>query len=819
MEELHGLKYVRFSEVEDKFLTYFKNKNLIPIIGAGFSKGSQAVMGIVPDRENCIKDMLRYIKETDKELAEELKEAPFQEIATVFMGNVSKNNQRKYIKDCYTQVKLDEYKKLFLDIDWWYIYTLNIDDAIENNSKYKEIININKKFVLKNNIKHVRKLHGDANSFTKYDDDDSRIIFSQEEYIQSINKNKFLLNALKTDYESNNLLFVGCSLKDEFDILSIVDKINSQTDIMIVQKEKYNRRESETIKKYKINTVILVDDYDEFYQDIYRVWQNSTVICSSEWLKPLKYEDIDILEPRYDIDKEYLFYGGEIQKNQKLVFPSFFIDREIDKVSEMLKSHNVIVLYGGICSGKTYYIYGLAKKISNRDVYIVSSKTRINDDVLKEILDKRNILLLIDTNVLTSNQMSYIIEHRNKLHDKDNCIVMALHRNDQTFDDKLSMMEEQEKDSFTKKFTIHPKLNNDESREFKNKLYRIEITGFDPDETLINNIIDMSERNNIGNKFQDIKPQFYTNSQIAAMIILAIDKKIYLANAINFDIKDDLECAVKISQGLISVEKTKLLEKNALDTSAIKYVLYADFWLLKNMREFAKSLPNHTKIIEAYEYIIDKILIIYGEPDIKYSNNKIYREYIKFDNINKIFNWNKNDNANINLICKIYEKLTPKLYLEPNFMHQMAKCYIRCAYCNEDIKEKEDFLNKAFRTVNVAISTFAERYKESQNDKVKISHDHALYTLGVIMTNIAKVKKYDDLKVNEKAIDALYNAFISSNNSYQYLKNDKELDKGNAVMDLINIFWKKMEMNADILESCINCMRKLRYLKGVMNPN
>lgn len=169
------------------------------------------MMGIVPDRDNCRKDMLRYIKETDKELAEDLKEAPFQEIASAFIRNVSKVNQRKYIQDYYTKGQLYEYKKLFLDIDWWYIYTLNIDDAIENNSKYREVININREFILLNNRKYVRKLHGDANSFINYDDDNSMIIFSQEEYIQSINKNKFLLNALKTDYESNNLLFVGCS--------------------------------------------------------------------------------------------------------------------------------------------------------------------------------------------------------------------------------------------------------------------------------------------------------------------------------------------------------------------------------------------------------------------------------------------------------------------------------------------------------------------------------------------------------------------------------------------------------------------------------
>ena len=44
---------------------------------------------------------------------------------------ISKEEQRKYLRNNFTKVKLNGEKKKFLEIDWPYIYTLNADDAIE----------------------------------------------------------------------------------------------------------------------------------------------------------------------------------------------------------------------------------------------------------------------------------------------------------------------------------------------------------------------------------------------------------------------------------------------------------------------------------------------------------------------------------------------------------------------------------------------------------------------------------------------------------------------------------------------------------------
>ena len=58
----------------------------------------------------------------------------------LFIIRRSKEEQRKYLRDNFTKVELNEEKKKFLEIKWPYVYTLNIDDAIERNSGYENVV-------------------------------------------------------------------------------------------------------------------------------------------------------------------------------------------------------------------------------------------------------------------------------------------------------------------------------------------------------------------------------------------------------------------------------------------------------------------------------------------------------------------------------------------------------------------------------------------------------------------------------------------------------------------------------------------------------
>ena len=114
-----------------------------------------------------------------------------------------------------------DYRKQFLDIDWPYIYSLNIDDAIENSSVYSKVILPNREFrsELLNEEKCVIKLHGDVNELVTYKVADK--VFSSKEYALSIERNATILGMLRNDFRNQNILFIGCSLDDEMDLKSI----------------------------------------------------------------------------------------------------------------------------------------------------------------------------------------------------------------------------------------------------------------------------------------------------------------------------------------------------------------------------------------------------------------------------------------------------------------------------------------------------------------------------------------------------------------------------------------------------------------------
>ena len=78
----------------------------------------------------------------DEEEVEELKRCSFSEVADLYESDdyVSSDERRQYIKKSFKGVKLNEPRISFKKIEWPYIYTLNIDDGIEENSRFKQVI-------------------------------------------------------------------------------------------------------------------------------------------------------------------------------------------------------------------------------------------------------------------------------------------------------------------------------------------------------------------------------------------------------------------------------------------------------------------------------------------------------------------------------------------------------------------------------------------------------------------------------------------------------------------------------------------------------
>lgn len=209
-------------ETKDFFIDAFSNKDLIPILGAGFSCGMQARgKNKIPSGSKLKEDMIDFILAERKNFTKQaLKEKDFSWVAERFF----KCNEEKVIEYFYqhfTGIKFTgENKKKFLnEIDWSYVYTLNIDTAIENSDGNWEVFYPNEEFIDTSvyDKKKLYKIHGDINLFYKTKDID-KLILSQNQYLKSIRTNSLFHDKLSADCAGHNLLYIGCSLDDEIDI-------------------------------------------------------------------------------------------------------------------------------------------------------------------------------------------------------------------------------------------------------------------------------------------------------------------------------------------------------------------------------------------------------------------------------------------------------------------------------------------------------------------------------------------------------------------------------------------------------------------------
>ena len=126
------------------------------------------------------------------------------------------------------------------EIEWQYIYTLNIDTGIENTNKNKwEVFYPNKDFDEHKNFggkKKLYKIHGDASRFIKTMDY-NEMILTESQYISSLDENKKFHDMLSADCENKNILYIGCSLDDEIDIKY---SVLSDTNRNFKEKETYS---------------------------------------------------------------------------------------------------------------------------------------------------------------------------------------------------------------------------------------------------------------------------------------------------------------------------------------------------------------------------------------------------------------------------------------------------------------------------------------------------------------------------------------------------------------------------------------------------
>ena len=139
---MNDMKIFEMHEGIEFLVNGILSNTVVPVIGAGFTAGSKASNGEVPDGKT-LKDIMRNCIKEHSAIYTDIDNLTFKELSEIFFDaeEVPASCSLKLLKDLFTGVKLPKYKISFLEC-WKYIYTINIDDAIEKKYKFYCCINI-----------------------------------------------------------------------------------------------------------------------------------------------------------------------------------------------------------------------------------------------------------------------------------------------------------------------------------------------------------------------------------------------------------------------------------------------------------------------------------------------------------------------------------------------------------------------------------------------------------------------------------------------------------------------------------------------------
>lgn len=197
-----------------------QNENPILFLGAGFSLGAFADGHELPKAENLKQGIFNefYIDKcpnaiTDEE-KEEIKGLDLAQLCAAIKNENREHELNKYLVRIFKNAhpnEADPFHTLIVDYYWDRIYTLNIDDLVENIYTSKGV-----EFVVQNETtrkdahkkREIIKLHGCVNNPEK------GFIFSSDEYTSNIAQADFRLKSFGTDYFTHDIIFVGTEFNE-----------------------------------------------------------------------------------------------------------------------------------------------------------------------------------------------------------------------------------------------------------------------------------------------------------------------------------------------------------------------------------------------------------------------------------------------------------------------------------------------------------------------------------------------------------------------------------------------------------------------------
>ena len=785
MEEKRGIKIYEFENEQDKVYvkgminSLLRVRNLVPVIGTGFTSGIRTKYGCIPTAEELKSKMVNILCSLDNGDKDDFIEVSLKDLGDEFWEQLPDNGRQKeqfveYISDNFTKVyDVEQHKRAFLNSDWDIIYTLNYDDTIERVIDTNVLIPYDR--VHKSSKKnYLIKLHGDAKKFENTGDKKYCIIGNRQ-YIDLIKNedNKDIVNILKDSFFSKNIIFIGCGLDGELDLLysaglQLENKSKKNQDHHIIYLAYDKEIKIMDYKKYGITDIIKVKSQtiSEFYYMIHNISKDNMTIRESDTLK--NYTDIQfVLERKKDDENlNYLFFNNKVKmKNNKITLPVFFTERTCgtELIGKIRAQSAIYIVYGTSFSGKSYLLLQILKNINEKKIYYFPSDIILSDEIIQQLLTKEDSVILIDDKAITFGQCKMLFSKAAVLKKKKVSIVLAINKSNSDFYNYYL----KNKDMFEndlKMCELENKFNKSERAIFNKHIGDLSLVEYQENNTILDYLFKADE--NMLEHHKTLLPRIHflsgeSEKQIRALIVLITKGMVTSGEAIELNIDDALyELA---SDFPITVQKDYLsdIEKENNVRSGFKFVLNSTYWVVKCLSSYASSPANRETITDAYYNIVDS----YRTLD-KWKMNEKIKEYYMLDKIQLIFSDNT-IKGSIMLPYLIYEKLHTHLNWNCQFLHQEAKCELRMARRKGEDTRK--ILELAFRNITRAL----ELAEKENWTNIEYTRAHMKVTKALILTNYVFVGYVE--WVND-VVNLYYDVFIENKSLCPELEKDELKD-------------------------------------------
>lgn len=752
---------------------------LIPVVGSGFSFDTPTDNGgTVPSVRHLHAKLFSYIRKYSGYTADELEginKRNLFDLAQTFwtiynrIPSEALHSFFEYVHTNFQDISYHkDFQKAFLKVQWPYLFTLNYDSLIEDysNHVYNPVIpyvSVNRNF--SGGKTRVYKLHGDAKTFT--DSGDQRFfILSKAQYLETLmsDENEDMRTELLTAFSSKSILFFGCGLSEELDLLyssqlAIREKVkhidpHQQAIIYISYESDENASSSNfSVKKeddltpYGVTHVLRIFSEKEsasFFNELADFSAKIQRPTVDKFLQKYSSMQFNILQAEDTACRDFLFQENLVWRSiekHMITLPGYYVTRsKISKAEEIISNGEpLLFISGNFFSGKTFFLIELAQIFMTKKVYIFPSGTKLSNRQLDSLILKPNAIFCFDSKTLTTAQIKTICEEKklDQIRKSNSSAIVVIDASDAPMYEYI--FEARHVSREFPEIKISSIFNDQEEPSFNQKIGAISLPPYKKKETILDYIVE-NEKILVGDTRTShyfLSPQ---NDLLAknpkrrtkALIMLATEIRIPAKRAIQFEIdaavNELIKCCNDSNSAAVIEKDYSIFDGNS---SGFEFVCNSKYWVIRVLSIFASlDRANINVISDAYLSIINNYRTIYKDSDVKFYQNS--EPYYFFDHIQTIFNyrWFPNSHA---LTNAIYEKLLPALANSFQFLHQKAKGKLEIARVqtnHKHLRSARKTLEDALFNITRAIQ-LAESYPSAKNIEDTILH--MTYTKGRIL--------------------------------------------------------------------------------------